>query len=70
MPQPSHVKAAFYGLVLYESHLVMLRAKKTNLYEPKHWLPLRLYDLQVVPDGEGLLSVLFWTFDVAFSMLT
>jgi hypothetical protein len=49
------IKANFYGLALYGTHLVMIKAKKTNLYEPKHWLPLRLFDTQKVPDGEGQL---------------
>lgn len=47
------VKAGFYGLVLYESHLVFFKVKKTNVYEPRHWLPLRLFDMAKVPDGDG-----------------
>lgn len=58
MPQStpsSSIKANFYGLALYETHLLMIKAKKTNLYEAKHWLPLRLFDLHKVPDGDGQL---------------
>lgn len=53
---PSIVKAGFYGLVLYNSHLVFFKVKKTNVYEPRHWLPLRSFDLHKVVDGEGKLS--------------
>ena len=49
------IKASFYGLLLYKTHFVMIRCKKTQQYEPKHWLPLRLFDMQKVPDGEGIL---------------
>ena len=51
----SSIKANFYGLALYETHLLLIKAKKTNLYEAKHWLPLRLFDLRKVPDGDGQL---------------
>ncbi|KAK9897599.1 hypothetical protein P389DRAFT_59231 [Cystobasidium minutum MCA 4210] len=56
---PSVVKAGFYGLVLYNSHLVFFKVKKTNVYEPRHWLPLRLFGLQKVADGEGTLPYAF-----------
>lgn len=42
--------------MLYDSHLVMMRIRKTNVYELKHWLPLRLFDAYKVPDGEGASS--------------
>jgi hypothetical protein len=47
------LKAGFYGLVLYDSHLILFKVKKTNVYEPRHWLPLRLFELVKVADGEG-----------------
>lgn len=56
---PSTIKAAFYGLVLYGTHLLFIKPRKTNLYEPKHWLPLRLFDMHKVPDGEGMLPYAF-----------
>lgn len=55
----SVVKASFFGVLLYTTHVVLIRVKKTNVYEPKHWLPLRLFDLHKVPDGEGGHSISF-----------
>ncbi|KAF9543481.1 hypothetical protein EC957_000842 [Mortierella hygrophila] len=35
----------YYGCFLFESMLLVVKAKKTSLYEPRQWLPLRLCEL-------------------------
>ncbi|KPV77256.1 uncharacterized protein RHOBADRAFT_52190 [Rhodotorula graminis WP1] len=50
------LKVKYLGCFLYRSHLVMAKVKKRASYEPKEWLPLRLFDIQGVDDGQGLLS--------------
>ncbi|GAA5911325.1 hypothetical protein JCM8208_005219 [Rhodotorula glutinis] len=50
------LKVKYLGCFLYRSHLVMAKVKKRASYEPKEWLPLRLFDIQAVDEGQGLLS--------------
>ncbi|GAA6048145.1 hypothetical protein JCM3770_003683 [Rhodotorula araucariae] len=49
------LKVKYLGCFLYRSHLVMAKIKKRASYEPREWLPLRLFDIQGVDDGHGLL---------------
>ncbi|KAF9439114.1 hypothetical protein BGZ76_011352 [Entomortierella beljakovae] len=39
------VRLKYYGCFLFESMIIVVKAKKPNLYEPKQWLPLRLCEL-------------------------
>ncbi|BGP45599.1 hypothetical protein JCM10450v2_001418 [Rhodotorula kratochvilovae] len=50
------LKVKYLGCFLYRSHLVMAKIKKRASYEPREWLPLRLFDIQGVDEGHGLLS--------------
>ncbi|GAA5961164.1 hypothetical protein JCM8115_005852 [Rhodotorula mucilaginosa] len=50
------VRVKYFGCFLYRTHLVMAKIKKRALYEPREWLPLRLFDIQSVEEGQGLLS--------------
>ncbi|GAA5871301.1 hypothetical protein JCM8547_007246 [Rhodosporidiobolus lusitaniae] len=52
--EPPRVK--YLGLFLYRTHLVMAKIKKRASYEPREWLPLRLFDVQNVEEGQGLLT--------------
>ncbi|KAF9934384.1 hypothetical protein BGZ65_003788, partial [Modicella reniformis] len=36
----------YYGCFLFDSMLIVVKAKKPSLYEPRQWLPLRLCELQ------------------------
>lgn len=38
---------------LYRSHLVISKIKKRDSYEPREWLPLRIFEITNVDDGEG-----------------
>lgn len=54
--QPQHgevLKVRYLGCFLYRSHLVMAKVKKRASYEPREWLPLRLFDIQGVEEGQG-----------------
>ncbi|GAA5865787.1 hypothetical protein JCM3774_003093 [Rhodotorula dairenensis] len=55
-PAAELVRVKYFGCFLYRSHLVMAKIKKRALYEPREWLPLRLFDIQSVEEGQGLLS--------------
>ena len=56
---PSSVEAVprvkYYGILLFASHLVVVKVKKRETYEPREWLPLRLLDITALAEGEGLL---------------
>ena len=53
------LKVKYLGCFLYRSHLVMAKVKKRASYEPKEWLPLRLFDIQGVDEGQGASTRLF-----------
>ncbi|KAG0377756.1 hypothetical protein BGX24_005497 [Mortierella sp. AD032] len=39
------IRLRYYGCFLFESMLIVVKAKKTSLYEPRQWLPLRLCEI-------------------------
>ncbi|KAF9924327.1 hypothetical protein FBU30_005665 [Linnemannia zychae] len=39
------IRLRYYGCFLFESMLIIVKAKKMSLYEPRQWLPLRLCEL-------------------------
>lgn len=47
------IKIKYYGVFLYQTHLIMVKVKKRDVYEPREWLPLRLFDLVNIEEGEG-----------------
>lgn len=46
-------KVKYYGCFLFSTYMVIVRAKKSTVYEPKHWFPLRKFSIQTVQDGDG-----------------
>lgn len=58
LSQPEVLKVKYLGCFLYRSHLVMAKIRKRATYEPKEWLPLRLFDIQSLEDGQGALLLL------------
>ncbi|GAA5989771.1 hypothetical protein JCM11641_006028 [Rhodosporidiobolus odoratus] len=46
----------YLGCFLYRSHLVMAKIRKRASYEPREWLPLRLFDVNGMEEGQGLLT--------------
>lgn len=56
-----HLSSCF----LYRSHLIVGKIKKRDSYEPREWLPLRLFELTNVEEGEGAPSPLFSTSPIA-----
>ncbi|ORY07959.1 hypothetical protein K493DRAFT_332505 [Basidiobolus meristosporus CBS 931.73] len=53
--QPPKVK--YYGCVLFESYLLVIKAKKATAYEPKHWLPLYKIDIHDFNDDGNAWSI-------------
>ncbi|KAK4049729.1 hypothetical protein OIO90_005310 [Microbotryomycetes sp. JL221] len=53
LSEPLRIK--YYGCFLYRTHLVVCKIKRRLSYEPREWLPLRLFDLTSIEEGEGLL---------------
>ncbi|KAH8547596.1 hypothetical protein BGW37DRAFT_531917 [Umbelopsis sp. PMI_123] len=49
-------KVKYYGCFLFSTYMVIVRAKKSTVYEPKHWFPLRQFSLQKLQDDDGYLS--------------
>ncbi|KAG0226916.1 Rho guanine nucleotide exchange factor 4 [Actinomortierella wolfii] len=39
------VRSKIYGCVIFETMLIMISPKKANAFEPRHWLPLRLLEI-------------------------
>ncbi|KAG0371388.1 hypothetical protein BGZ54_000015 [Gamsiella multidivaricata] len=39
------IRLKYYGCFLFDTMLVVVKAKKSSLYEPRQWLPLRLCEL-------------------------
>jgi hypothetical protein len=54
-PQPV-LKVKYLGALLYPTHLVLVKVKKADCYEPRHWYPLRSISLERTTDADGLLS--------------
>ncbi|KAM0752527.1 hypothetical protein T439DRAFT_324621 [Meredithblackwellia eburnea MCA 4105] len=54
-PSPDGLRNKYYGCFLYRTHLVMVKIRKRDSYEPREWLPLRRFELINVPEGEGFL---------------
>ncbi|GAA5964766.1 hypothetical protein JCM3765_002547 [Sporobolomyces pararoseus] len=50
------VRVKYYGCFLYRSHLILAKIKKRASYEPREWLPLRLFEISSLEEGHGLLS--------------
>ncbi|KAI8577271.1 hypothetical protein K450DRAFT_274006 [Umbelopsis ramanniana AG] len=46
-------KIKYYGCFLFSTYMVIVRAKKSTVYEPKHWFPLRQFSLQTLQDNDG-----------------
>lgn len=53
---PDPLKVRYLGCFLYRSHLGMVKVKKRDSYEPREWLPLRLFELSSIEEGEGAFS--------------
>lgn len=47
------MKIKYFGVFLYATHLVMVKVKKRDVYEPREWLPLRLFEVIDIKEGEG-----------------
>ncbi|KAG0324153.1 T-lymphoma invasion and metastasis-inducing protein 2 [Dissophora globulifera] len=47
------IRLKYYGCFLFDSMLIIVKAKKSSLYEPKQWLPLRLCELRETTHLDG-----------------
>ncbi|KAF9202397.1 hypothetical protein BGZ49_007431 [Haplosporangium sp. Z 27] len=47
------IRLKYYGCFLFESMLIVVKAKKSNLYEPRQWFPLRLCELHETTRLDG-----------------
>ncbi|KAI7874196.1 hypothetical protein K492DRAFT_200158 [Lichtheimia hyalospora FSU 10163] len=41
------------GCALFKSYMIIVKAKKYDKYEPRHWFPLRIFDLEHLPDDHS-----------------
>lgn len=46
-------KPRYLGCFLFQSYIIMVRPKKITSYEPKHWFPLKMTELEDLNDIEG-----------------
>ncbi|KAI9278545.1 hypothetical protein BDA99DRAFT_492474 [Phascolomyces articulosus] len=49
----SVAKPRYMGCFVFPTYLILVRPKKVTTYEPKHWFPLRLAELEDLSDIEG-----------------
>jgi hypothetical protein len=50
------IRLRYYGCFLFESMLIVVKAKKMSLYEPRQWLPLHLCELYETTRLDGKLT--------------
>jgi hypothetical protein len=48
-----HVKVKYYGAFLYRSHILLVKVKRQDAYEPRHWLPLRVFEVESVLEEDS-----------------
>ncbi|WAR51862.1 hypothetical protein PtB15_1B298 [Puccinia triticina] len=48
-------KIKYHGIFLYQTHLVIVKVKRATVYEPRHWFPIRYFDLIDISDSSGLM---------------
>lgn len=48
-------KIKYHGIFLYQTHLVVVKVKRATVYEPRHWFPIRYFELIDIPDSSGLM---------------
>lgn len=53
------VKVKYLAAFLYRGYLVLAKVKKGKVYEPKHFLPLEVFQLIDITEGESDLSQVF-----------
>lgn len=46
-------KPRYLGCFIFKTYIIMVRPKKINCYEPKHWFPLRMTEFEDLSDIEG-----------------
>lgn len=46
-------KAKRIGCALFNHYMIMAKAKKHMSYEPRHWFPLRKFEIENLPNTEG-----------------
>lgn len=46
-------KSKRVGCALFNHYMIMAKAKKHKSYEPKHWFPLRKFEIDNLPNAEG-----------------
>ncbi|KAI8644125.1 hypothetical protein BD408DRAFT_363593 [Parasitella parasitica] len=46
-------KPRYLGCFIFQTYIILVRPKKVNSYEPKHWFPLRMADFEDLGDIEG-----------------
>ncbi|KAI9275350.1 hypothetical protein BY458DRAFT_546317 [Sporodiniella umbellata] len=46
-------KAKYLGCIVFPTYMIMVRPKKVTNYEPKHWFPLKMAELENLEDIEG-----------------
>ncbi|KAI7875866.1 hypothetical protein K492DRAFT_210721 [Lichtheimia hyalospora FSU 10163] len=49
----SVAKPRYLGCFIFSAYMILVRPKKVTSYEPKHWFPLRLAELEDLADVEG-----------------
>jgi hypothetical protein len=46
-------KTRYMGCFLYSNYMIIVKAKKNNIYEAKHWFPINIFEVRDLPDTEG-----------------
>ncbi|EGG11484.1 uncharacterized protein MELLADRAFT_76697 [Melampsora larici-populina 98AG31] len=48
-------KIKYHGIFLYQTHLVIVKVKRASVYEPRHWFPIRYFELVDIPESTGIM---------------
>lgn len=53
LPLVPPLKVKYLGAFLYERFILLVKVRKSTIYEPRYWFPLDLWHVTDVPSGEG-----------------
>ncbi|KAI9601871.1 hypothetical protein KEM48_001159 [Puccinia striiformis f. sp. tritici PST-130] len=59
LDQSEAFKIKYHGIFLYQTHLVIVKVKRATVYEPRHWFPIRYFDLIDISDNSSLMPYSF-----------
>lgn len=47
-------KTRYMGCFLYSNYMIVVKGKKQNSYEARHWFPINIFEVKDLPMSEGM----------------